>query len=196
MRVIGRLFSRGRGCRACSTRTNHRVLCVARKAAERVGNRTCIYKSCGVTLSWVAVVTEQAVSTQSVVEVRHHRAVAARALATVHLVWLPTPATRATNQRRHATTTPRTRQTGERIVRTRATLPTQAIPVRHQRFCATIPTRLNYVNHDAFFFLSSACRSQWPGSIDTHTWRAPSARLGIIRDCTRNGFFFAPISAL
>ena len=159
-------------------------------------NRTRIYKSCGVTLSWVAVVTKHTVSTQPVVEVRHHRAVAARALAAVHLVWLPTPATRATNQRGHAATTPRTRQTGERLVRTRATLPTQAVTVRHQRFCATIPTRLNHVNHDAFFFLSSACRSQCPGSIDTQTWRAPSVRLGMVRDCTRNGFFFAPISAL
>ena len=159
-------------------------------------NRTRIYKSCGVTLPGVTVVTKQAVGTQPVVKVRHHRAVAARALASVHLVWLPTPATRATNQCRHAPATSRTRQARKRLVRTRAALPTQAVTVRHQGFRATIPTRLN-PSHDAFPLPRSfACRSQWPGSIDTHTWRAPSVRLGMIRDCTRNGFFFAPINAL
>ena len=118
-------------------------------------NRTRIYKSCRAALPGVTVVTKHAVGTQPVIEVRHHHAKTLSALATVHLVRLPTLATRA-----------------------------------------TITTRLN-PSHDAFPLPRSfACRSQWPGSIDTHTWRAPSVRLGMIRDCTRNGFFFAPINAL
>lgn len=106
-------------------------------------------ESCGVTPSRVAMVTQHAVSTQPVVEVRHHRAVAARALASVHLVRLPTPATRATNQRGHAPATSRTHQTRKRLIRATATLPTQPIPVRHQGFRTTIPTRLRNINHEA-----------------------------------------------
>ena len=160
-------------------------------------NRTRIYKSCRAALPGVTVVTKQAVGTQPVVKVRHHRAKALSALASVHPLWLPTLATRATNQCRHAPPTPRTRQPRKRLIRATATLPTQAVTVRHQRFRATIPTRLNPVNHEAFPLPRSfACRSQWPGSMDTHTWRAPSVRLGMLRDCTRNGFLFAPISAL
>ena len=158
-------------------------------------NRTRIYKSCGVTPSRVTVVTKHTVGTQPVVKVRHHHAKTLSALASVHPLWLPTPATRATNQRGHAPATSRTRQTRQRLVRTRATLPTKAVPVGDQGFRATIPTRLNPI-HDVFFFLSSACRCQCPGSIDTHTWRAPSFRFGSDLDWTRNGFLFAPISAL
>ena len=112
-------------------------------------NRTRIYKSCCVTLPGVTVVTKQAVGTQPVVEVRHHRAKALSALASVPLVWLPTLATRATNQRGHAPTTPRTRQPRKRLVRTRAALPTQPIPVGDQGFRTTIPTRLRNINHEA-----------------------------------------------
>ena len=112
-------------------------------------NRTRIYKSCCVTLPGVTVVTKQAVGTQPVVEVRHHHAETLSALAAVHLVWLPTPATRATNQCRHAPPTSRTRQTRKRLVRTRAALPTKAVPVGDQGFRTTIPTRLRNINHEA-----------------------------------------------
>ena len=112
-------------------------------------NRTRIYKSCRAALPGVTVVTKHAVRTQPVVKVRHHRAKTLSALASVHLVWLPTLATRATNQCGHTAATPRTRQARKWVVRTRAALPTQAVTVRHQGFRATIPTRLNPVNHEA-----------------------------------------------
>ena len=148
-------------------------------------NRTRIYKSCRAALPGVTVVTKHAVGTQPVMEVRHHHAKTLSALASVHLVRLPTTATRTTNQCRHTPATPRTRQTRKRLIRTRATLPTQAVPVGDQRFRATIPTRLNPVNHEAG---PSTGESEERGySIVSSTSKSS---LGISRDAFTHGAFW------